>query len=83
MPGSTPTVLIDSGANAECTAQWLLQFAQMGGIYMNRVLGVEKPRIGLLNIGAEEEKGNDVYKQAHQLLKGTFQAEQRNAWTER
>jgi phosphate acyltransferase len=62
-------MLIDCGANADCKPEFLLQFAQMGGIYMNRVLGVESPRIGLLNIGAEEEKGNEVYKQAHQLLK--------------
>lgn len=64
-------ILIDCGANADCKPEFLVQFAQMGGIYMNKVMGVEKPRIGLLNIGAEEEKGNAVYKEAHQLLKQT------------
>lgn len=62
-------MLIDCGANADCKPEFLLQFGQMGAIYMNKVLGVGSPRVGLLNIGAEEEKGNAVYKEAHQLLK--------------
>lgn len=62
-------MLIDCGANADCKPEFLVQFGQMGGIYMNKVMGVENPRIGLLNIGAEEEKGNAVYKEAHHLLK--------------
>jgi phosphate acyltransferase len=62
-------ILIDCGANADCKPEFLVQFAQMGSIYMNKVMGVANPRVGLLNIGAEEEKGNAVYKEAHQLLK--------------
>lgn len=62
-------MLIDCGANADCKAEFLVQFAQMGSIYMNKVMGVAKPRIGLLNIGAEEEKGSAVYKEAHHMLK--------------
>ena len=62
-------MLIDCGANADCKPEFLVQFAQMGGIYMNKVVGVENPRIGLLNIGAEEEKGSALYKEAHHLLK--------------
>ena len=50
-------VLIDCGANAECTVEYLLQFAYLGSYYAEKVLGVERPRVGLLNIGAEESKG--------------------------
>ena len=64
-------LLIDCGANADCKPEFLAQFAEMGSIYMHNVMGVEKPRVGLLNIGAEEEKGNQVYKEAHQLLKAS------------
>ena len=49
-------VLIDCGANAECTVEYLLQFAYLGSYYAEKVLGVERPRVGLLNIGAEESK---------------------------
>jgi glycerol-3-phosphate acyltransferase PlsX len=66
-------ILIDCGANADCKPEFILQFAQMGSIYMNRVMGIDRPRVGLLNIGAEEEKGNAVYKEAHQLLKHSAQ----------
>ncbi len=62
-------LLIDCGANADCKPDFLVQFAIMGSVYMNTVMGVDRPRVGLLNIGAEEEKGNALYKQAHQLLK--------------
>ena len=51
-------VLCDCGANAECTPEYLLQFAYLGSYYAQRVMGIEKPRVGLLNIGAEEEKGD-------------------------
>ena len=64
-------VLIDCGANAECTVEYLLQFAYLGSYYAQKVLGVENPRIGLLNIGAEESKGTPMLKEAHQLLKTT------------
>src|SRR5581483_1520213 len=57
VPGSTPTVLIDSGANAECSAPWLLQFAQMGAVLATERYGIAEPRVGLLSIGEEESKG--------------------------
>ena len=62
-------VLLDCGANAECTVEYLLQFAYLGSYYASKVLGVEKPRVGLLNIGAEEEKGDTLRKEAYQKLK--------------
>src|SRR5579864_3339374 len=69
VPGSTPTVLIDAGANAECTAAWLLQFAQMGAVLATERYGITQPRVGLLSIGEEETKGNALVKEAHALLK--------------
>ena len=62
-------LLIDSGANAECTPSFLRQFAIMGSAYMERVMNVEKPRVGLVNIGTEEDKGTDVVRSAHKMLK--------------
>ena len=62
-------VLCDCGANAECTPEYLLQFAYLGNFYSKRVLGVENPRVGLLNIGAEETKGDTLRKETHALLK--------------
>ena len=62
-------LLIDCGANADCKPEFLVQFAQMGSIYMHKVQGIASPRVGLLNIGAEEEKGNALYKEVHSLLK--------------
>lgn len=62
-------LLTDGGANAECRPEMLLQFAVMGSIYMNRVMGVPSPRVGLLNIGAEDEKGRDLEREANALLK--------------
>ena len=61
-------VLIDCGATAECTPEYLLQFAYMGSYYAQRFLGIAKPRVALLNIGAEESKGMDLQKAAHALL---------------
>jgi glycerol-3-phosphate acyltransferase PlsX len=69
VPGSTPTVLLDAGANAEVQAAWLVQFAQMGSAYCRVRYGVAEPRVGLLNIGEEESKGTDLTKEAHGLLK--------------
>jgi glycerol-3-phosphate acyltransferase PlsX len=69
VPGSTPTVLIDSGANSECVAPWLLQFAQMGAVLATERYGIAQPRVGLLSIGEEESKGNALVKEAHGLLK--------------
>ena len=62
-------VLIDSGANTNCKPINLLQFAQMSSIYIRNTFGVEHPAIGLLNIGTEETKGNDLVKESYQLLK--------------
>ena len=63
------SVLIDCGANAECTPEYLLQFAFMGSYYAERVLGRPEPRVGLLNIGAEESKGTDLQRETYELLK--------------
>ncbi len=62
-------LLIDAGANTNCKPLNLLQFAQMASIYLKNTFGIEKPRIGLLNIGTEETKGNDLCKESYQLLK--------------
>ena len=62
-------VLMDCGANTNCKPLNLLQFAQMASIYMHNTLGIEKPKIGLVNIGTEETKGNDLVKHSYQLLK--------------
>lgn len=67
------SLLIDMGANVDCQPDWLVQFALMGSIYMRRVQGVDHPEVALVNIGAEEEKGNDLAKRAHQLLKAPGQ----------
>lgn len=63
------TVLIDCGANVECTAEYLLQFSYMGSFYSERFLGIEKPRVGLLSNGTEESKGAALQKEAYALLK--------------
>jgi len=63
------TLMLDCGANANCKSEYLLQFAVMGSAYMEGVEGIKSPRVGLVNIGTEEEKGNDLYKETHQLLK--------------
>lgn len=62
-------VLMDCGSNTNCKPVNLLQFAQMSSIYIHDSLGVENPSIGLLNIGTEETKGNDLIKESYQLLK--------------
>ena len=61
-------ILCDCGANAECTPEYLMQFAYLGNYYAKRVLGVEKPRVALLNIGAEEEKGDALRHETYALL---------------
>ena len=61
-------MLIDCGATAECTPEYLLQFAFMGSYYAERVLKRPEPKVGLLNIGAEPSKGTDLQRTAHQLL---------------
>ena len=67
-------ILCDCGANAECTPEYLLQFAYLGSFYAKRVLKVEKPRVALLNIGAEESKGDTLRKETHALLKAAGEA---------
>ncbi len=62
-------VLMDCGANTNCKPINLLQFAQMSSIYLQTTLGVKSPRVGLLNIGTEETKGNELTKESYQLLK--------------
>jgi len=64
-----PVVLCDVGANADCKPEYLVQFAEMASIYANKILGIAEPRVGLLNIGEEEEKGSQFAQEAHQLLK--------------
>ncbi len=64
-----PYVLIDTGANVECRPEMLCAFATMGSVYSNKVLGVQNPKVGLLNNGSEESKGTPDYIQAHQMLK--------------
>lgn len=69
VPGRAwPNVLLDSGANTECTAGWLVQFAQMGAVYCRDRWGVEVPRIGLLSNGEEAGKGSPLVKEAFELL---------------
>ena len=64
-----PAVLLDAGATVECRPQHLVQFAIMGSAYARVALGCEAPRVGLLSVGEEESKGNDLTREAHQLLK--------------
>lgn len=66
--GQGHAVLIDAGANAECTPEQMVQFAIMGSYYAELSLGIEKPRVGLLNIGSEPSKGTELYQQVHKLL---------------
>jgi len=62
------TVILDCGANAECTPEFLLQFGLMGSLHAKKSLGVENPRVGLLNIGTEDSKGTPLQKEAYGLL---------------
>ncbi len=70
VPGHTPTVLLDAGANAEVQADWLVQFGVMGSIYAERRFGITKPRVGLLSIGEEPGKGDSLRKEAYELMAG-------------
>ncbi|MCC5424516.1 phosphate acyltransferase PlsX [Clostridium botulinum] len=72
LPGAkAPFMIADAGANVDCKAEYLVQFAMMGKVYFESVLGVKSPTVGLVNIGAEEEKGNELTKAAYKLLKDT------------
>lgn len=61
-------MLLDSGANLQCRPEMLRQFGLMGSIYMERVMGVKNPRVGLANVGVEEHKGTEVQQEAYKLL---------------
>ncbi|NLC44496.1 MAG: phosphate acyltransferase PlsX [Clostridiales bacterium] len=65
------TLLLDMGANTECKPDNLIQFAIMGTVYMESVVGIKNPTVGLLNIGTEETKGSELYKSAYKLMKET------------
>ena len=69
-PGSHPSLLIDAGANAECTPAMLLQFAQMGAVYSSARYGVGQPSVALLSIGEEPTKGTPLVKEAHRAIAG-------------
>lgn len=64
------SLLIDCGANVDAKPSYLVQFAKIGTIYMESIVGIENPKVALVNIGAEEEKGNALTKETYQLLKG-------------
>ena len=69
IPGAKkPFLLIDAGANVDCQPKYLEQFGLMGSVYMKSVMGVQRPAVGLVNIGAEEEKGNKLTKETFQLM---------------
>jgi glycerol-3-phosphate acyltransferase PlsX len=67
-PGGSPTVMLDAGANAECSPEWLAQFAMMGAVYARERFDVQTPRVGLLSIGEEPGKGNALVKETYELL---------------
>lgn len=67
--GEHGVMLIDCGANVECTPEYLLQFAFMGSYYASRIMGCDNPRVGLLNVGTEDTKGGDLQHRAFELLK--------------
>ena len=67
-PGTTPTVLLDAGANAEVEPEWLVQFGLMGSVYADVRFGIKNPRVGLLSIGEEPGKGDTLRKQAYEMF---------------
>lgn len=64
-------ILLDAGANTECRPEMLMQFAVMGSAYMEKVMGIKSPKVGLLNIGAEDSKGRELELEAYKLLKSS------------
>ena len=70
-PGRNPTVMVDAGANAECTPEMLVQFALMGAAFATARFGTVNPTVGLLSIGDESTKGTPLVKETHQLLAAT------------
>ena len=67
--GEHGVMLIDCGANVECTPEYLLQFAYMGSFYASKLMGCEKPRVGLMNVGTEDTKGGELQHRVFELLK--------------
>jgi phosphate acyltransferase len=67
-PGGSPCILVDAGANSECTPEMLVQFAQMGSAFAKARYGIESPKVGLLSIGEESTKGTPLVKETHELL---------------
>lgn len=65
----TKSVIMDVGANADCKPEHLAQFAQMGSLYAEKILGINKPKVYLVNIGTEEHKGNELSQKAHEMMK--------------
>jgi len=83
-----PTVLLDVGANVDCKAEHIAQFALMGAVYAEEVLGTKEPKIGILSVGEEDGKGSEVTKSASQILRGqdinfAGNAEGRDIWNGR
>ena len=72
--GEHGVMLIDCGANVECTAEYLLQFAYMGSFYAGKIMGCPNPRVGLLNVGTEDSKGGELQHRAFALLKEASEA---------
>jgi len=68
---TNPVLLIDAGVNADCRPHFLVQFAQLGTTYMQHLLGIDSPRVGLLSNGEEETKGNRLTQESHRLLRKT------------
>ncbi len=64
-------ILVDGGANLDCRPEMLVQFGMMGSIYMNRVIGINSPKVGLVNVGEEETKGRDLQLETYKLLKSS------------
>ena len=71
--GEHGIMLIDCGANVECTAEYLLQFAFMGSFYAKKIMGIENPRVGLLNVGTEDSKGGQLQHESFALLKAAHE----------
>ncbi len=69
VPGSSPTILLDAGANADVQPAWLVQFGQMGAVFSKTRFDVQNPRVALLSIGEEDSKGNQLVKETHALLR--------------
>lgn len=69
LPNGKKNILLDVGINVDCKPEMLVQFAKLGSVYAQQIYGIDSPRVGLLNTGAEETKGSLLYQQAHELLK--------------